>query len=89
MNTRIAIAALALAGGLASCSWQEVVNGTTRTHWVVVDTDNITFDANPPDVIDVILTGDDTSPERCDDYGGVDLTWSPATGLFVCEDVDY
>lgn len=94
MNTRkIARAgglAIALAATMASCSWQEVVNGVSRTHHVVVDADNTSFDANPPDVIDVILTGPDQTAARCDQYGGRDLIWHPEHGGFlVCEDVDY
>lgn len=85
-----ALLAILAASSLASCSWQEVVDGQVHTHWVVVDTDNTTFDARHGDQIDVVLTGPDQSPERCDSYGGHDLVWHPEQGGFVvCEDVDF
>jgi len=91
----ILVGAALAALSLSSCSWQEVVNGTTRTHFVVLDTDTASFDAVSGDTIDVIFTRPDVvwdaagNYERCMDMGGDDYTFSPVTGLYVCEGVDF
>jgi hypothetical protein len=89
MNRKTALIALALAtASLSSCSWQEVVDGVTRTHHVVVDTDTTPFDAVHGDVVDVIVTHD-ASWENCDSQGCDDMVYSPDTGLTVYEGVDF
>ena len=88
MNRITALLVVALAAiSVSSCSWQEVVNGTTRTHFVVGEVWPEGEDAQHGDRIDVVVTGSQDAAS-CEDAGG-ELIWSPVTNLFVCEDVDF